>query len=101
MASLSETDWLAELERLAAASRDRSDEGWTVAEWAAKLGCGTQKARDILRLALNEGRLKVGRRPLVRMDGAQHHTPVYALTPTPPAASAPTSRRRRGGSSRD
>lgn len=79
MAALTESEWLAELERLAAASRERHDAGLTVAEWANRMGFGLFKMRALLNLAKQKGMLVPGSRAIERLDGQAATVPVYAV----------------------
>jgi hypothetical protein len=97
---LSEAEWLKELERLAALSRDRKGEGWSREEWSQKLGASPELTRRALKVAAKEGRLRRDFRTGERLDGSPYKMPVYSITP-PAKPSGPTRGRRGAGSSRD
>lgn len=101
MATLTEAEWLSEMERLVEKAAGREDEGLTVKEWAERLGRHERDVRVLLHAALSEGRLVRGWRNATGLDGRVYKAPVYALTSSKSNASAPTSRPRKAGSSRD
>lgn len=87
---VTEAEWLKEMERLAAATRDRRDEGMTVAEMAESLGWDVSTVRRLLQKARDAGRLRLGWRHQEGLDGRMYRAPVYTLTPEPASASGRT-----------
>ena len=71
-----EAEWLAEMAK--ATSRD--DPGMTVVEWSRRLKLGEVATRGRLMMARECGRLEVGRRSIVRLDGRQTMVAVYRVT---------------------
>jgi hypothetical protein len=96
---LDEATWLAELRRLAEASQAQADEGWTAAELAVLFGHSTKWVLKMLTPAVREGRVRVGRRAGVSIDGRRVVSPVYTLIGKPASGSGTTKPRRGAGSS--
>lgn len=69
-------EWLKELLRL---SPPKADLGWTLREWAEKIGCSVRVANQRLRQAQEQGVLVLGQRSHVRMDGRPCSVPVYRI----------------------
>ena len=82
MKGLTEKDWLDELQRLSALSRDRAGEGWSREEWSQKLGVSPELTRRALKAAAKEGRLKRDFRTAERLDGTPYRMPVYSILPS-------------------
>jgi hypothetical protein len=70
-------EWLAELEKLGAL--DQSGEGMTRQEIADAIGRCTRWVSDKLRLLAARGKLIVGRREMVGLDGRRCRVPVYSI----------------------
>jgi len=79
MSTIEKNDWLAEMERLTA--KHKNDGGWTTREWAVKLGLSEKTAAERLRKIHDQGRLKLGHRSHIRMDGKPCLVPVYSIIP--------------------
>jgi hypothetical protein len=77
--SIKEDEWIKELDRLSAKNKD--DEGLTTAEWAERLGTSVALTLRKLNAANKQGRLKVGKREILRLDGKLNKTPVYSIIP--------------------
>lgn len=77
-------DALAEwLNALDAAASKKADAGMTVAEMSAVTGRNVHRIKELLKAARDAGRLTVGQRPYVRLDGRPCLIPVYTVLPEP------------------
>ncbi len=57
----------------------KSDGGMTARELTAALGISHARVCDLVRLAMDEGKIVVGRRAERKIDGTKGYKPVYAL----------------------
>jgi MarR-like DNA-binding transcriptional regulator SgrR of sgrS sRNA len=78
-AQITHDEWLAALEA-AQAQRPQDDEGMTAREIAVVFGCSDKKCLELLRKIQDAGRLAVGRRNMIRLDGKPQCVPVYRIT---------------------
>ena len=74
-------EWLAEMVALG----NRNDAGQSMAEMARALGLSSDLTRKRLRQANEMGRLVVGRRTVISLDGRRAQVPVYRVTAPPKA----------------
>jgi DNA-binding transcriptional regulator YhcF (GntR family) len=58
---------------------EEGDGSLTAREMAAKLGASVDTAQRVIRTMLDEGRLEVGRRQVVKSDGYFQSVPAYKL----------------------
>lgn len=80
MTEITETEWLAEIDRLIREEKS-SDEGFTSAEWQAKLKVNENKVKKILKHLVLSGRMQVGKRFVHHdWDGKSRHYTVYSPT---------------------
>jgi MarR-like DNA-binding transcriptional regulator SgrR of sgrS sRNA len=77
-AQIMHDEWLAALEA-AQAQRPQDDEGMTTQEIGEVFNCSEKKVRELLRKIHNAGRLRVGRRNMIRLDGRPQPIPVYRI----------------------
>lgn len=70
-------EWLAELDRLAAAAPTRGDPGLTATEISEKTGTTISKVREMIKKGISEGTIRLGRGYRKRIDGMVHQYPVY------------------------
>lgn len=78
-AQITHDEWLAALEA-AQAQRPQDDEGMTTQEIGEVFGCSEKKVRELLRKIQQAGRLAVGRRFIMRIDGKSTPISVYRIT---------------------
>ena len=93
MTRLTESDWLAEMERLTAASRE-PDPGLTVPEWADRMGVSDKTAIKRLAAAKSLGMLVRGKRPGESLNGKRISLTVYSIQK--PAGAVQKARRPQG-----
>lgn len=79
MATLSEQQWLAELE--AVAGSRRNDGGMSMDELAEAAGVSTRTMELRLKVASRKGMVRVGWRTGVSIIGRRTVTPVYTIVP--------------------
>lgn len=79
MTRITEDEWQAELERLAAASRTTGGDGLTGPEWAQRLGLSRRQVRALLGAAKARGLLVVNKGKREVLDGRMVTMPVYAI----------------------
>ncbi|GAG00271.1 unnamed protein product [marine sediment metagenome] len=77
-AAITMDEWLAEFEKV---SEFQGDEGATVRELSEQMGHESKWVRDHLREAIDKGRVAVGRRKYLRIDGTLTMVPVYRINP--------------------
>ena len=94
---LTEADWVRELERLAALSRDRNGKGLSREEWSQRLNLSPELTRRLLKKAASEGRLVRDFKTGERLDGTPYRMPVYSILPSTDA-SGPTAAKGAGSS---
>lgn len=75
-AHITEDQWLEELSKL---TTKRNDPGLTAKEMSKASGLSVLRIRDMLRLARDAGRLKLGVRDEMRIDGRSYQTHVYRI----------------------
>lgn len=73
--TISETDWLSELQRLS----QRSDSGKTSEEWCEELGRSPQYVLQMLRRARKAGWLVVGKSTRTAINGRVFNADVYRI----------------------
>ena len=74
--AINEDELLAAL-REASCQSGANGKGLTVAEMVSQYGIGKEKVLIKLKILQQEGRLVVGRKPHVRIDGAESNVPCY------------------------
>ena len=79
MTQIGHEEWLAELERLQ--GREQNDEGHTTRELAELWGCNHRTAVARLEEIHRAGRLIVGRKTVMAIDGRRARVPTYRLKP--------------------
>ena len=73
-----EDEWKREIERVMGKT---GDDGKTLRELSAQLGLSERMTRERIRLLHLAGRMGVGRRPAVTIDGRPNTVPVYWILP--------------------
>lgn len=76
--TITRDEWLSEFERVMAAPR-KGDPGLSAFEIASSLGVGDARVHELLRQAFRAGRLTVGRKTGVAIDGRRIMVPCYQL----------------------
>lgn len=80
MATIDESEWLAELNSLSA----RGDEGFTSEELAQYAGHSRKWAQETVRKGIRAGKLILsGKRPIMASDGKASWAPVYNVVKKP------------------
>ena len=81
--SITRDEWLSEFERLMHTTRP-GDPGLSTEEIADALGVGMHRVNRMMREAFKAGRLQVGKKPGLALDGRKCMVPCYQLTPMAP-----------------
>lgn len=76
MKTISVNEWLGELAKIESAKRGEPA-GMTTREIEKALGVGSDKAHDLIRRAIEEGRCKVGKRFVPAISGDMRQVPAY------------------------
>lgn len=83
--TITRDEWLTEFERLMHATRP-GDPGLSTEEIADALGVGMHRVNRLMRDAFKQGRVVVGRKPGMALDGRRCMVPCYQLKPAAKAA---------------
>ena len=76
--TITRDEWLSEFERVMR-QQPKGDPGLATWELAEMLGVGEHYVNRMMRKALRSGRLKVGRKPGIAIDGRKIMVPCYQL----------------------